>query len=114
MFLMHRVARELSSSSSRCWHGLTRALTLSPEENADVTGSVETPGLEHTIHNATNDLGRVMKGFAEATAQLKEVCRMLSKHEARVQLLENCFHARGAFYLRGCSVHCPLTRRTKS
>lgn len=61
----------------------------------DAQQSIETPGLEHILHNATNDLRRCMRGYKECVDQMKEVCRLLKSREARQILVERCFKPKG-------------------
>ena len=58
---------------------------------ADVTGSLESPGLLHTRHNAGAGLGSCMEGYAENVGKLKKVARTTAHKESKDRLLSTCF-----------------------
>ena len=62
---------------------------------ADTSGSIETPGLEHIIHNATNDLHRCMRGYDTVVKHMREVCRLICKRESRQRLMATCYDSTG-------------------
>ena len=61
----------------------------------DSSNAVETPGLEHILHNASNDLHRAMKGYKQCCDRMRELCKILRRREAHERLIERCYMTRG-------------------
>ena len=48
-------------------------------------------GLLHIVHNCFHDMRLVLLCWNDSVAQLKHVCRMLSRRRSLARLLETCF-----------------------
>ena len=66
---------------------------------ADVTGSVEVPGLLHVLHNLGRGLEHQLKGYKDAVFKLGKVCNVLRRKESKDRLEETCFEPSAAAHL---------------